>query len=316
MTAGVPGRGEFAVIERLKHRLPGPPEGEVWIGDDAAVLGLGGSPVLLTTDMAVAGVHADLALMGVDDLGWRAVAAAVSDIAAMGGRAVHVLVAAAGPPTTDLDVLSEGVAEAVAAHGCRLVGGDLSNASEVVVVVSVTGVIEGGPGPVLRSGAVPGDHLLLTGPVGASAAGLRTLRARAASSRRPESGGEALVEAFLRPRARLAEGEAARLGGATAMIDVSDGLAADLGHLAEASGVGFRLEQVPVAPGATVEEALGGGEDYELVFAAADVGRVTAAFAAAGLAPPLVIGTCTAEPSERSWDGREVPRVGWEHGWA
>jgi thiamine-monophosphate kinase len=186
----------------------------------------------------------------------------------------------------------------------------------VVVVVSVTGVIEGGPGPVLRSGAVPGDHLLLTGPVGASAAGLRTLRARAASSRRPESGGEALVEAFLRPRARLAEGEAARLGGATAMIDVSDGLAADLGHLAEASGVGFRLEQVPVAPGATVEEALGGGEDYELVFAAADVGRVTAAFAAAGLAPPLVIGTCTAEPSERSWDGREVPKVGWEHGWA
>jgi thiamine-monophosphate kinase len=176
VTAGVPAGGEFAVIDRLQRRLPGPPAGEVWIGDDSAVVGAGPSPTLLTTDMTIAGVHADLALMGLDDLGWRSVAAAVSDIAAMGGRATHLLVAVAGPPSTDLDTLLDGVAQAAAAHGCHVVGGDLSNAAEVVVVVTVTGVVGDGPGVVLRSGARRGDQLFLTGPVGASAAGLRTLR--------------------------------------------------------------------------------------------------------------------------------------------
>ena len=127
--------------------------------------------------MSIAGVHADLALMGLDDLGWRAVAAAVSDIAAMGGRPTHVLVAVAGPPSTDLDPSTRGWPQAAAAHGCHVVGGDLSNAAEVVVVVTVTGVVGEGPGPVLRSGARRGDHLFVTGPLGASAAGLRTLRA-------------------------------------------------------------------------------------------------------------------------------------------
>lgn len=167
MTARVPAGGEFAIIDRLKHRLPGPPSGEVWIGDDAAVVAPEAGMVLLTTDFTIAGVHADLDLIGVEDMGWRAVAAAVSDIAAMGGRATHVLVAVAGPPGTKLDDLYVGVAEAVAVHGCQIVGGDLSNADEVVVAVTVTGVVAGDEGPVLRSGASPGDLLFLTGPVGA-----------------------------------------------------------------------------------------------------------------------------------------------------
>jgi thiamine-monophosphate kinase len=328
MTAGVPAGGEFALIDRLKHRLPPVPAGEVGIGDDAAVVGADGGPTLLTTDMSVSGVHADLALMGLDDLGWRAVVAGVSDIAAMGGRAVHVLVAAAGPASADMDTLLEGVAEAVAGHGCRIVGGDLSNAAEVVVAVTVTGVVDDGPGPVLRSGARSGDHLFVTGPLGASAAGLRTLRAEAAVGGDPRGAGAGrpagargptavspVVQAHRRPRARLAEGVAARRAGATAMIDVSDGLAADLGHLAEASGVGISLERVPVAPGATVDEALGGGEDYELVFAAADVDEVVSMFAAQGLAPPIVIGVCTPDVGQREWDGRPWGSAGFEHGW-
>lgn len=319
---GASGRGEFAAIGRIMRRLPAPPIGEVWIGDDAAVVGSDAGHILLTTDMSVAGVHADLDLVGLDDLGWRAVAAAVSDIAAMGGRARHVLVAVAGPPSTDLDLLYDGVAGASEAHACAVVGGDLSNAREVVLAVTVTGWVGEGPGPVLRSGARRGDHLFVTGAVGGAAAGLRLLRVRAAhgdlSGPRDHVAPAptvALERAFRRPRARLAEGEAARRAGASAMIDVSDGLAADLGHLAQASSVGVRLSRVPVADGATLEEALGGGEDYELLFAAPDVDTVAEVFAAAGLASPLVIGECTSDPTERSLGGRPLPFVGWEHAW-
>ncbi|HVC70387.1 MAG TPA: thiamine-phosphate kinase [Acidimicrobiales bacterium] len=307
MTAGESAGGEFATIDRFRRRLPGPPTGEIWIGDDAAVLSLAAGPVLLTTDITVAGVHADLALMGLDDLGWRAVATAVSDVAAMGGRAGRLLVAVAGPASTDLDLLYRGVADAAAAHGCGVAGGDLSNASDLVVVVTVAGAVGDGPGPVLRSGARPGDHLFVTGPLGASAAGLRTLRAGQTVP--------ALADAYRRPRARLVEGEAARKAGATAMIDVSDGLGADLGHIARASGVGFRLHDVPVAAGATIEEALAGGDDYQLVIAAPDRVALSSAFATTGLAPPLLIGVCTSDTAQREWTGGPLPATGFEHRW-
>jgi thiamine-monophosphate kinase len=312
-------RGEFAAIERLRRRLPGPPPGEVWIGDDAAVLGPVEGRLVLTTDLAVAGVHGDLALIGLDDLGWRALASAVSDVAAMGARPDGALVAVAGPPETDLDLLYEGVAASSEAHGCPLVGGDLSTAHELVVAVAVTGHVKGDPGPVLRSGARAGDHLFVTGPLGAGAAGLRALRAGSAGARgrsgtRP-GGIDPVEEAHRRPRARLAEGEVARLAGATAMVDVSDGLLADLGHVADASRVGFCLDEVPVSPGATIEDALGGGEDYELVVAAPDPERLVAAFVDAGLRPPLPIGTCTADPADRTLAGKPATALGWQHSW-
>jgi len=275
--------------------------------------------VLFSTDMAVAGVHGDLSLMGLDDLGWRAVAGALSDIAAMGGRADHAVVAVAGPPDTDLDLLYEGVAGAADAHGCPVVGGDLSNADQVVVAVAVTGHVAGGPGPVLRSGARPGDHVVVTGPLGSSAAALRALRAQRAAGNRPrpgvpETGTEGDL-AHRRPRARLAEGEAARLAGASAMIDVSDGLAADLWHLADASEIGFRLDDVPVGPKATLDEALGGGEDYELVFTAPDAAPVLEAFGRGGLRPPIVMGVCVPDPGRRTFAGRPLVPRGWEHAW-
>jgi thiamine-monophosphate kinase len=297
-----------------------PPDGEVWIGDDAAVVA-GPPTLLLAADLVVAGVHADLTLTGVDDFGWKAIAVNVSDLAAMGGRPLHALVTVAGPPGSDLDRLYAGIADAAREYACPVVGGDLANAEQLVVSVAVTGTTDGGR-PVLRRGARPGDHLFVTGPLGAAAAGLRELRAAAAG---PSAGAAAPlavganVQAHARPRALPAEGAAARRAGATAMIDVSDGLAADLGHVAEQSGVGLALgrDHIPVAPGATFAEALAGGEDYQLAFAAPDREAVAREFVTAGLAPPVRIGVCTADAAERSLDGTLWPPNlrGWEHEW-
>jgi thiamine-monophosphate kinase len=99
------------------------------------------------------------------------------------------------------------------------------------------------------------------------------------------------------------------------MIDVSDGFLADLGHLADASGVGYRLDEVPVFEGATTEEALGGGEDYELVMATPDPDRLVAAFAQAGLRRPVLVGSCTDRSDERTLDGKPAPALGWQHSW-
>lgn len=259
--------GEFAAIERIRRLFPSPPPGQAWIGDDAAVLDDG---LLLAVDTVVAGVHFT-AGMPLADVGWKALTVNVSDIAAMGGTPGHAVVAVAAPPDTDLDLIYQGMAEASATYACPVVGGDLANAAQLVVTVAVTGRVDGTP--VLRSGARPGDGIYVTAPLGAAAAG--AYRAR--------------------PRARVAEGTAARQAGATAMIDVSDGLVADLNHIAEASGVGYELRDVPVADGATEEQALHGGEDFELVFTGID------------LAVGIRIGTCTADTSQR------LPARGWEH---
>ena len=297
----------------------------MWIGDDAAVVEVGGrgaTVLLLAADQVVAGVHADLDLTGLDDLGWKAMAVNVSDLAAMGGRPLHALVTVAGPSSTDLDALYRGIADASRAYACPVVGGDLANAPAVVVSVAVTGTTDGGR-PVLRSGAHPGDHLFVTGPLGAAAAGLRELRAEPRNGEprnaepRPER--TANVRAHARPCALVAEGAAAREAGATAMIDVSDGLAIDLDHVAQQSAVGVNLVRasLPVAPGATFDEAWGGGEDYQLLFAAPDPGAVARVFATAGLPGPVDIGACTANREERGLDGEPWPAGtrGWEHDW-
>ena len=318
--SGRPPGGEFAAISQLasglKAVLGGPPGGETWIGDDAAVLAPPAGQLLLTTDVSVAGVHADLSLVSIADLGWRALAASVSDIAAMGGRPRHAVVAVAGPPDTDLAGLYDGLAAAAAAWACPVVGGDLSAADRLSVAVAVTGDVPDAPGAVLRSGARPGERIFVTGPLGAAAAGLRLLRGGA---RRPSAIGArgkeaaALLDAYRRPQARPAEGAAARRAGATAMVDVSDGLVADLGHVADASGVGFRLDDVPVHPGAQLEDALGGGEDYELVVVAPDAAALTGSFERAGLRPPRPIGQCVEDPAERTLRGQRLLQVGWTH---
>ncbi|HLI15604.1 MAG TPA: thiamine-phosphate kinase [Acidimicrobiales bacterium] len=296
--------GELAALGWLARRLGSGPEGEVWVGDDAAVLAAPAGPLLLATDLLAEGVHFDRRLESLADVGWKALVANVSDVAAMGGRPLAAVVALAGASRAELEELYEGLVAAAECYGCPVVGGDLSDAPALVVSVAILGTTDGRPA-VRRSGARPGDALYVTGPLGAASAGLRLLR------RDPASTGP-LVAAHRRPSARLAEGRAAARAGASAMIDVSDGLGLDLERLASASAVGVALDDVPVAPGATLEDALGGGEDYELCLAAAP-GVLEDAFAAAGLALPLRIGRVVADARERSLRGEALPVLGYEH---
>lgn len=296
---------EFELLAELAERLSGElPPGEVHIGDDAAVLMPRPGKLLFATDVAVEGVHFDLRIGSPADAGWKVLVANVSDIAAMGGRPSHVVAGVAGPGRAELAEALDGLLAAAAEYEVRLVGGDLSFAERLFLSVAILGDA-GSHEPVLRSGARVGDELWCTGRLGAAAAGLAQLRADA----RAEG---AAVEAFRRPSARVAEGQLAAALGASAMIDVSDGLAQDVAHIGEESGVGIALESVPVAEGASEAQALGGGEDYELVFALAPGRDVAAAFTAAGLAGPLRIGRCVAG-RELSLLGKAIEATGYVH---
>jgi thiamine-monophosphate kinase len=279
-------------LSDLRRRLPPAGPGEVWIGDDAAVLRPPDGPLLLAADALVEGLHWDPSLAGPDDAGWKALAVNVSDVAAMGGRPLHCVVTVAVPAgrAGDLDRLYDGLEAAAKAFDCPIVGGDLTGGPALVVTVAVTGTVDDGD-PVLRSGARPGNLLLVTGPLGAASAALRERRA------------------MPRVTPRVAEGTAARQGGATAMLDLSDGLLMDLRRLAEASEVGVVVDDVPVAGGATREDALGGGDDYELLFSAPSLPAFP------GLAAPVVIGRCTADAAERRLGDGPLPEGGWEHDW-
>jgi len=305
---------EFGAIARIAARLAAAsgtaPDGELWIGDDAALVVIGGATVVAAADAVVAGVHADLSLTSVADLGWKALAVNVSDLAAMGCVAQRALVTVSGPPGTDLDELYEGLAAASAMFSCPIVGGDLTSASTLVVSVSVLGNATVAPPPVTRSRASVGDEVWVSGPLGAAAAGLGALRAQAAGGAPADAG---LVRAHARPVARVGEGVAARELGATAMIDISDGFAADLGHILDASEVGVELDAMAVADGATLADALHGGDDYELVWCAPTGSGVSAGFRARGLRAPMLLGRCTADGSRRTLRGAPLGAHGWQH---
>jgi len=305
--AGLPPAGsERAAVERIKAMVPAPAAPEIGIGDDAAVvMAPGGGTILFTADLVVGGVHVDLAFCSPRDIGWKSLAVNVSDIAAMGGRPLHGLVSIVKPPAVDLDSLYTGLSDAAYEYGCTIVGGDLSAGDQLVVSVAITGTTDGRL-PVLRSGAQAGDTLFVTGPLGHSAAGLAALRED------PHARGEH-VDAHRRPVARVAEGLAAAVSGASAMIDVSDGLASELDHIARASGVGISLDHVPVAGGASIAEALSGGEDYELLFSAGDSEAIVAGFAREGLRRPIRIGRCVEDRDARLLDGEPLDATGYEH---
>ena len=305
---------EDEVLERIRGMVGNGIEA-FGLRDDAALLDLsGGRPLLASVDSVVEGVHVDLSLCSPGDVGWKALMGALSDLAAMGAAPLGALVALCVPGGSGEGALAlgvmEGVAEASDVAGCPVVGGDVSESAVLVVAVTVLGTVEDGGGgpPVGRSGALPGDAVLLTGPCGGSAAGFRALRASTGTG--PGSGA-----AYRRPLARREEGEVARRGGAHAMIDVSDGLALDLHRLADASGVGFSLDEVPVAAGATLGDALGGGEDYELLMAVSteDADDLMDAFERDGLRRPARIGTVLADPALRLFGDARLERLGWQH---
>ena len=269
--------------------------------------------LIAAVDAMVEGVHFVLGWSTPADVGWKALAVNLSDLAAMAALPTAALVALVVPPDRDglADGVADGLAEAAVEFGCPVVGGDTTAGRVLAVSVTVLGRVPDGP-PVLRSGARPGDSLFVTGCLGGALHALDALRA----GEKPD---EDLRARLVRPRPRRDEGRAAAASAPTAMIDVSDGLARDLGHVCEQSGVGVRLDgpAVPLAAGASLREALVGGDEYELLFAAPDADAVTAAFRAAGLAPPALIGRMTEGPDRVlvGLDGSEsaLPDVGWEH---
>jgi thiamine-monophosphate kinase len=253
------------------------------IGDDTAVLTPEpGALLLATTDLLAEDVHFRRSWASPYDIGWKAMAVNLSDIAAMGGVPRWALVALALPATStiaEVDAFYSGLQGAAAPHGVAIVGGDTSGSADGWVI-NVTVLGEHHASPRLRSAAVGGDVVVVTGTLGRAAAGLALLETGGATrTGLPARSRDELTGAHLRPVPRVVEGRRlADLPGVHAMMDMSDGLATDLGHICRESGVGARIElaALPVAPvtreAASVlgkdplQWATGGGEDYELLF--------------------------------------------------
>ncbi len=263
--------GEFGVLDLLTTRAEQGPGVLLGPGDDAAEVAVPGRSVVVSTDLLVDGRHfrRDWATAG--DIGHRAAAQSLSDLNAMGGRATAVTVGIAAP--ADLEVawlleLSDGIAEECATVGASVVGGDLTRSDVLVLSVTAVGVVDGEP--VRRSGARVGDLVALCGRQGWAAAGLAVLGRGFRSPR-------AVVEAYRRPQVPYDGGAQALALGATALVDVSDGFLADLGHVARASGVridvrsaAFALDDPLLAVAAALGAdplgfVLGGGDDHSLV---------------------------------------------------
>ncbi len=274
--------GEFALIDQLVAHFAQGEQVLVGPGDDAAVLRVRSGHVVVSSDLMVEGRHFRRDWCSGADVGHRAAAQNLSDVNAMGGRGVSLTSGLAAPP--DLPVawvldLAAGFAEECARVGASVVGGDVTSADQVVVAGTVLGACT--EPPVLRSGARPGDVVALAGRQGWAAGGLAVLTRGFRSPR-------ILVEAYRRPEPPYDAGLAAARAGAGAMIDVSDGLLADAGHLARASGVAVDLRsttlEVPeplVAVGAALgvdplQLVLGGGDDHALL----------ATFTSSGDVPP------------------------------
>ena len=286
---------EDELIEGIRRILAEDVPGvRLGVGDDAAVVEIGGHHAVLTTDMLVEDVHFRRSTTGPRDLGAKSLTVNVSDVAAVGGSPRFAVVSLGLPPDTELPWVVElygGLRDAATDYGMSVVGGDTSRSDRVVISVTVVGEVAKG-GAVPRSGARPGDRLVITGSLGGAAGGLWLSEADplAVGPSLATDWGRELVERQQRPVARVGEGQTLAQDGATAMMDVSDGLAIDLGRLCRESEVGATvvLADVPVTAalerlGETasidpLELALSGGEDYELLAALppAAVGRATA----------------------------------------
>jgi thiamine-monophosphate kinase len=312
--------GEFELLALLRGRLPEPgPRVRLGSGDDAAVSVPDGATAT-SVDALVEGVHFRRETASLRQIGRKALSTALSDLAAMGAEAGEAYVVLGAPEEmneAELLELGEGLAAVASETGTTLAGGDLTRAPALTLAVTVVGHAPRPEDFVTRAGARAGDALVVTGEFGGAAAGLLLLEDPALS------GGDALRRRQLDPTPRLAAGQALAAAGATAMIDISDGLAGDAGHVATTSGallvidaaalpIAAGVEQVAAAAGRdAVELAVSGGEDYELLAALPPDAVEPARQALAAIGTPLsVIGRVEAVEGARP--RAEVRRPGGE----
>jgi thiamine-monophosphate kinase len=261
-----------------------------------------GRLLVVTTDVVVEGRHFSAALSQPEDWGWKAVAVNLSDLAAMGAEARWLVVALTVPPETGtalLDRVYAGLREACLAFAVGLAGGDTSAGPVLSLAVTAIGEAER---VVTRAGARPGDRLAVSAPLGAAAAGLALLGRDDRPARDLLERFPGLAAAHRRPQPQLAAGRRLAAAGASAMLDVSDGLAGDALHLAEASGVGLELDAqaVPVAPGVAEAAALLGRDPLDLALAGGEDFAIAAALPPdAPTAGATVCGRFTADPTRR-----------------
>jgi len=327
--------GEFGLIERLAKMVSAAEDKKaaVWrqlilgIGDDAAAWHGEATIQLATVDALVQDVHFRLNLTSWAELGWKAIAINLSDIAAMGGQPRYALVSLALPDETEVEnVLSlyQGMLELARRFEVAIVGGNISRAPLVVINVTIFGnAKDQGQNLLTRSAAKVGDQVAVTGYLGSAAAGLEILTRHLQFDAEAQAG---LKNAFLQPYPRVDEGQALVSCGVKATIDISDGLISDLHHICQLSQVGARIEveRVPIAPAVkanfgakALELALSGGEDYELLFTARAgvIEQVKSAISC----PVTVIGEIVADRASKitlvdnKGNPFSLPRTGWDH---
>lgn len=329
--------GEFALIARLAKHLPAyRPDVMEGIGDDVAVVRLGnGRLLLLTCDIQVAGIHFKPEAITPYQLGRKVAAINLSDIGAAGGEPRHFLISLGLPPETEvenLEALYDGLRDECLPLGVDVAGGNISRLPTLAIDAFLTGEVSEEQ-LLLRKGAQPGDLVLVTGALGASRAGLELVLHPDLKEKVTGRAIDGALAAHLTPTPRVAAGRAiAAAGGASAMLDISDGLAADVGHLCDQSGTDVCLwagaipVATPVAPIAAVAGgdplvwALTGGEDYELCFTASPsaVDRLVAAVREATGTPVTVVGEIAPSGAGRLLrlpDGaeRSLGHGGWDH---
>ncbi len=309
--------GEFGLIARVTARFPGTDNVILGPGDDAAIVGAPDGRVVATTDVLVEGRHFRREWSSPSEVGHKAAAQNFADIAAMGARPTALLIGLAAPPELPVswvDAFADGIRDECAAAGGSVAGGDTVASDTLTIAITALGDLAG-QRAVRRDGARPGDIVAVTGNLGLSAAGLELL---GAGLDRPRK----CLEEHLRPRPPYAQGPAAAGLGATSMLDISDGLVQDLGHISRASGVVIDLNPDTLIPVPELYEAverlaefrkpvrdpvdfmLGGGEDHAL-----------AATFPPDVALPLEwsrIGTVAAGTGV-TVDGSTVPAGGWDH---
>jgi thiamine-monophosphate kinase len=300
--------GEFTLIEVLTADLPAGEDVLLGPGDDGAVLAVDG-PVVSSVDVLVENVHFKLGWSDPGDIGRKAVAVNVADLEAMGARATGVLLGFSGPPQLQLRWIREfstGLRAECAAAGVSLLGGDVTRSRDITLSVTVLGGLDG-RAPVRRSGARPGDVVALCGRTGWAAAGLVVLGRGFRSPR-------AVVEAQRVPQVPYGAGAVAARAGASAMIDVSDGLVADLGHVAAASGVviDLRRDAFEVPEPLQAVAAATGADPYDLLLTGGEDHALAATFAADAVPEGWRVVGSVSSPATDGTTGLLVDGTAWE----